>query len=89
MKQVEDTLHALLARAQTGDHAAYRQFLEHAGRRLRAYFRRRLSDHPDDVEDLVQETLLAIHNSRATWRPAQTVTAWLHASGRSRVSITR
>jgi RNA polymerase sigma-70 factor (ECF subfamily) len=82
LKQVEDTLHALLTRARTGDNAAYRQFLGHAGVRLRAYFRRRLLDHPADVEDLVQETLLAIHNSRATWRPAQTVTAWLHAIAR-------
>jgi RNA polymerase sigma-70 factor (ECF subfamily) len=82
LKQVEDTLHALLTRALAGDNAAYRQFLGHSGVRLRAYFRRRLSDHPADVEDLVQETLLAIHNSRATWRPAQTVTAWLHAIAR-------
>lgn len=82
MNQVEHTLHALLTQALAGDNLAYRQFLAHAGARLRAYFRRRLFDHPADVEDLVQETLLAIHNSRATWRPAQTVTAWLHAIAR-------
>jgi len=82
LKQVEDILHALLARALAGDNAAYRQFLGQAGVRLRAYFRRRLSGHPADVEDLVQETLLAIHNSRETWRPAQTATAWLHAIAR-------
>ncbi len=82
MKQVESTLHALLSLAQAGDNAAYRQFLGQSGTRLRAYFRRRLLAYPDDVEDLVQETLLAIHNSRNTYRPGQPVTAWLHAIAR-------
>jgi RNA polymerase sigma-70 factor (ECF subfamily) len=82
LKQVEITLHALLARSLAGDSAAYRQFLGLSGARLRAYFRRRLLAHPADVEDLVQETLLAIHNSRDTWRPAQPVTVWLHAIAR-------
>ena len=82
MKQVETTLHALLTRALAGDNAAYRQFLGHSGARLRAYFRRRLIAHPADVEDLVQETLLAIHNSRHTYRPAEPVTVWLHAIAR-------
>ncbi|MCE9659008.1 MAG: sigma-70 family RNA polymerase sigma factor [Burkholderiales bacterium] len=82
MKQVESTLHALMSLAQAGDNAAYRQFLGQSGARLRAYFRRRLVAYPDDVEDLVQETLLAIHNSRQTYRSAQPVTAWLHAIAR-------
>jgi RNA polymerase sigma-70 factor (ECF subfamily) len=37
---------------------------------------------PDDVEDLVQETLLAMHNQRHTYDPSQPVTAWLHAIAR-------
>jgi RNA polymerase sigma-70 factor (ECF subfamily) len=82
LKQVETTLHALLTRALAGDNDAYRQFLGHSGARLRAYFRRCLRAHPADVEDLMQETLLAIHNSRETWRPAQPVTVWLHAIAR-------
>ena len=82
MKQVESTLHALLVLALAGDNRAYAQFLGHSGARLRAYFRRRLIAYPDDVEDLVQETLLAIHNSRHTFRAAQPVTVWLHAIAR-------
>jgi len=34
---------------------------------------------PDDVEDLVQETLLAVHNQRHTYDSDQPLTAWVHA----------
>ena len=45
----------------------------------RGFFRRRLSGLPDDVEDLVQETLLAVHNQRDTYDPQQPLTAWMYA----------
>jgi RNA polymerase sigma-70 factor (ECF subfamily) len=35
-----------------------------------------------DVEDLVQETLIAIHTKRATYDPSMPFTAWLHAIAR-------
>ena len=82
MKQLEATLHALLTRALAGDNGAYRQFLRHCASRLRAYFRRRLLADAADIEDLVQETLLAIHNSRHTFRTDEPVTVWLHAIAR-------
>jgi RNA polymerase sigma-70 factor (ECF subfamily) len=34
------------------------------------------------VEDLVQETLLAVHNQRHTYDTAQPLTAWVHAIAR-------
>lgn len=40
---------------------------------------RRLSALPDDVEDLVQESLLAIHNKRHTYDRKQPLGAWVHA----------
>ena len=46
---------------------------------LRGFFRRRLTRLPDEVEDLIQETLLAIHNQRHTYDPDQPITAWVHA----------
>ena len=49
---------------------------------MRAYFRKRLFQLPDEVEDLVQETLLAIHTKRHTYRHDQPVTAWIHAIAR-------
>lgn len=75
-------MRALWLAALAGDNAAYRAFLTQAGGRLRAYYRRRMAAWPDDVEDLVQETLIAVHNQRHTYRPAQPLTAWLHAIAR-------
>ncbi len=42
----------------------------------------RLTKLPNDVEDLVQEAVLAIHNQRHTYDPAQPLTAWAFAIAR-------
>ncbi len=78
----EARLHALLLDAQSGDAAAYRTFLSEVALLARGFLRRRMGRLPDDVEDLVQETLLAVHNQRHTYDPSQPVTAWLHAIAR-------
>jgi RNA polymerase sigma-70 factor (ECF subfamily) len=61
---------------------AYQAFLQDLSMHLRAFLRRRLAQLPDEVEDLVQETLLAIHNQRHTFDSAQPLTAWVHAIAR-------
>lgn len=73
----ESGLKPLWLRAQFGDEQAYRQALLSIAGRLRAYFRRRLINLPDEVEDLVQETLLALHLHRDSYDPAQAVSAWV------------
>lgn len=78
----EDRLKDLLVRGLAGDAAAYHGFLEDLSGHLRAFLRRRLSGMPDEVEDLVQETLLAVHNQRHTFDAAQPLTAWVHAIAR-------
>lgn len=78
----EQRLHGLIVAAQAGDARAYAEFLREVAGWLRAFFRRRLVHWPDDVEDLVQETLLAVHNKRHTYQPRQPVTAWTHAIAR-------
>ncbi|MGL6071990.1 sigma-70 family RNA polymerase sigma factor [Craterilacuibacter sp.] len=78
----EALLCSLLSRGLDGDAAAYRRFLGALAPHLRAFYRRRLSACPEDVEDLVQEALLAIHNQRASWARDQPVTAWLYAIAR-------
>jgi RNA polymerase sigma-70 factor, ECF subfamily len=78
----EGRLKELLVRGLSGDGAAYHAFLKELSAFLRAYLRGRLSRVPDEVEDLVQETLLAIHNQRHTFDPAQPLTAWAHAIAR-------
>lgn len=79
MKDVEDRLRGLLVQGLGGDAAAYREFLRQLTAHLRGFLRRRLQRIPDEVEDLVQETLLAIHNQRHTYDPGQPLTAWVHA----------
>lgn len=82
MNDIEEKLRALLMLALNGDNAAYSGFLTRSSVHLRAYFRRRLAAFPDDVEDLVQETLLALHNQRHTYRPSERLTPWLYAIAR-------
>ncbi|GAB4466806.1 MAG: sigma-70 family RNA polymerase sigma factor [Burkholderiaceae bacterium] len=86
MRNTEDEperrLHALLICAQRGDEGAYRRFLTDTAAFVRAFLRRRMTRLPDDVEDLVQEILLAVHNQRHTYDPQLPVTAWLHAIAR-------
>jgi len=78
----EDHLKDLLVRGLSGDGAAYHAFLKELSAFLRAFLRGRLTRVPDEVEDVVQETLLAVHNQRHTYDPAQPLTAWVHAIAR-------
>ncbi len=75
----EDRLRGLFVRGLAGDSAAYHAFLRDLSAHLRAFFRKRLSGLPDEVEDLVQESLLAVHNKRHTYDASQPLTAWVHA----------
>ena len=81
----ESALKPLWLRAQSGDDAAYRQALGLLASRLRAYLKRRLSGLPDEVEDLVQETLLALHLQRGTYDPTLPVSAWAVAIARHKL----
>lgn len=81
----ESTLKPLWLRAQSGDEVAYRQCLGMLAARLRGYLKRRLSGLPDEVEDLVQETLLALHLQRGTYDPSLPVSAWAVAIARHKL----
>jgi RNA polymerase sigma-70 factor (ECF subfamily) len=64
-----------------GEAGPYRQLLEELGGRLRAYYGRRVPPGMD-AEDLVQETLIAVHTRRSTYDPGQPFTAWAYAIAR-------
>jgi RNA polymerase sigma-70 factor (ECF subfamily) len=81
----ESGLKPLWVRAHAGDQAAYREALSRIAARLRGYFARRLYALPDDVEDLVQETLLALHLQRGTYDPGLPVSAWVYAIARHKL----
>jgi RNA polymerase sigma-70 factor (ECF subfamily) len=78
----EERLRDLMVRGLGGDSAAYHSLLQELSAHLRAFFRKRLARLPDDVEDLVQETLLAVHNQRHTYATDQPLTAWVYAIAR-------
>lgn len=73
--------------ALAGDEAAYRQLLMALAVWLRGLVRRRLSQAggEGDVEDAVQETLLAIHLKRHTWRSEDRVGPWAAAIARNKL----
>jgi RNA polymerase sigma-70 factor, ECF subfamily len=85
LEDFESALAPLWIRAQAGDEAAYRQSLSQIAVRLRGFFSRRLSSLPDDTEDLVQETLLALHLQRGTYDPRWPVSAWVFAIARHKL----
>lgn len=78
----ETVLRSLFLRGLEGDALAYRTFLQKLSVHLRAFLGRRLFGWPDEVEDLVQECLLAMHNQRHTYQSNQPLTAWVHAIAR-------
>ena len=65
-----------------GDGAAYGRLLATLGSYLRAHFRRKLGAGSADVEDLVQETLIAIHVKRSVYDRDQPFTPWAYAIAR-------
>ncbi len=76
-------LHALMTQGLTGDAGAYQQFLQALTGLFRAFFRRKLRQRDvAQAEDLVQETLLAIHLHRQSYDPSRPVTTWVYAIAR-------
>jgi RNA polymerase sigma-70 factor (ECF subfamily) len=78
----ETELARLLRAALAGDERAYTEFLRRAACIVRGFARRRVAERGIDAEDIVQETLLAIHMKRHTWREDAPVTPWLYAIAR-------
>jgi RNA polymerase sigma-70 factor (ECF subfamily) len=81
----EERLKALMLRGLAGDAAAHRVFLQAITPSLRSYLRSRLRSSPEDAEDLLQETILAVHTRRESYDQSYPVTAWLYAIARYRL----
>jgi RNA polymerase sigma-70 factor, ECF subfamily len=78
----EAELARLMRAALAGDDQAYTGFLHNAAGLVRGFARRRTGQSGIDPEDVVQETLLAVHVKRHTWRTDAAVTPWLYAIAR-------
>ena len=82
LEQTEVMLRALMLRGLQGEGAAQEQLLTQLSLLLRRYYQRRLHRDHAEVEDLVQETLIAVHTRRATYDIEQSFTAWAYAVAR-------
>lgn len=74
--------------AIAGDQGAYSQLLQGLSHSLRAVARRGFAQAgaaQNDVEDVVQETLLAIHLKRHTWDSSQPLGPWVRAIARHKL----
>jgi RNA polymerase sigma-70 factor (ECF subfamily) len=70
--------------AQDGDRVAYATLLTEVAAVVRNFVRRRLAD-TDAQEEVVQDTLLAIHRDRHTYDPARPFRPWMFAIARHRL----
>ena len=77
----EGQLRAWMADGLDGNAASHAALLRALVPMLRAFYRRRLGAS-DEVEDLVQETLIAVHTRRASYDRERPFTAWLFAIAR-------
>src|ERR1700728_558323 len=86
--QVEEKWAGMMRAAIAGDEAVYRRVLGEIGLYLPsiargAFARARGGDA--DVEDVVQETLLAIHLKRDTWDGGLRLAPWIAAIARHKI----
>lgn len=75
----------LMRAANAGDADAYRRVLRDIAAALRPLVRRglaRAGRSDAEVEDVVQEVLLAVHLKRHTWDSARPIEPWVHAIAR-------
>lgn len=78
----EGELARLLRASLAGDDKAYAGFLERVAAIVRGVVRRKIVHGGIDPEDIVQETLLAIHLKRHTWMTDAPVLPWIRAIAR-------
>ena len=87
-RSTELDLQRLMLAGLDGDAAAHKALLTRLSAHLRAYFRTRLARigmAAADAEDLVQETLIALHTRRHTYDRSQPLTPWVYAIARYRL----
>jgi RNA polymerase sigma-70 factor (ECF subfamily) len=78
-----DEWQAMMRSALGGDARAYRDLLQSLRPWLLAYFGRRLRG--GDIEDLVQMTLMSLHEKRHTYDPQSPFVPWIAAVARHKL----
>lgn len=75
---------ALMTLAQDGDCKAYEDFLLQIADVLKSYLGKRISEI-EIVDDVLQESLLSIHNARHTYTGAGPIGPWIYAIANHRM----
>lgn len=78
----DEQLRPLMGRSLDGDARAHEEMLRLLAPVLRTYFGRRIRAATEDVDDLVQETLIAIHTRRSTYDVSRPLLPWVYAIAR-------
>lgn len=82
MRSSEEALKQAMLLGLAGDSAAHAHLLRALVPILRGFYRRRMGGQDDEIEDLLQETLIAVHTRRATYDVTRPFTSWLFAVAR-------
>jgi RNA polymerase sigma factor (sigma-70 family) len=85
MAESEAQLKAWMLGGLDGNDAAHAALLRALVPLLHSFYRRRMRDPEEDVQDLVQETLISVHTRRASYDRNRPFTAWLYAVARYRL----
>jgi RNA polymerase sigma-70 factor, ECF subfamily len=81
----ETLLRELFLLSLRGDSPAYAECLTLLAKLLRNFLRKRLLSLPDEVEDILQDVLLAIHNQRHTYDADLPFTSWAFGIARHKL----
>ncbi len=82
MAASEDQFRTLMGRSLKGDARAHEELLRSLSSVFGSYFGRRLRDAAFDVDDLVQESLIAIHTRRSTYDLSRPLMPWAYSIAR-------
>lgn len=83
IREADERWSAWMVAAQAGDRIAYESLLRACIPLIKRVARRQ-GVWPDFIDDVVQETLLAIHRARQTYDPHRSFTAWLRTIAQRR-----
>ncbi len=86
ISEEEDTLFSvLMARGQGGDETAYAELLAGTARSLHRYVAPKVFE-AQGVDEVIQESLISVHEYRHTYDPSRSYASWLFAIGSNRLA---
>ena len=85
ISESEAQLKAWMLGGLDGDSTAHAALLRALAPLLQSFYRRRLYGAEEDVQDLMQETLISVHTRRASYDRDRPFTVWLYAVARYRM----